>query len=149
MSITAIQDALDSLISTTHADYEKLSDATDPSDNPNLYLAKGFATSIGAGVREQKELCNGIYISRSFSIILTNIYNPNLDASERKSLEQAIISDQADILLALNSNRTLSGTCIDAVYDNDNGIEYIVDEKYQKQYIGVVTDITVQYIERV
>ena len=149
MSIVAIQDALEGLINTTLPTYVKLSDAVDIADNPNVYLSKGFATAIGAANREEKELCNGLFIARSFAVILTNTYNPDLDAETRKDLEQSLVVDQTALLLAIEGNRALNGTCTNAVYVGDNGIEYIVDEQYQKQYIGIVTDINIQYIERV
>ena len=148
MSIVAIQDALEALIKTTLPSYVKLSDAVDVADNPNIYLNKGFATAIGPAVREQKELCNGLFIARSFTVVLTNTYNASLDAETRKDLEQALAVDQTALMLALEGNRALSGTCTNAVYVSDNGIEYIVDEQYQKQYIGIVSDINIQYIER-
>lgn len=149
MTITAIQDALDALINTTLPAYVRLSDATDVADNPNIYLNRGFATAIGSASREQRELCNGMYVNRIFTVILTNTYNASLNAEARKDLEQALAADQTSLMLAIETNRSLNGTCINAIYDNDNGIEYIVDQQYQKQYIGIVSDISIQYIERV
>lgn len=149
MGIMAIQDALDALVAATVPTYIKLSDATDITDNPNIYLEKGFATSIGGAVRETRELCNGIFINRSMTLILTNSYDPNLDADSRRDAEQALMQDQVSILLALNADRQLGGNCTDVVYSSDNGIEYIVDQEYNKQYIGIVTEINIQYVERV
>lgn len=149
MTIVAIQDALEALINTTLPSYVKLSDSQDVGDNPNIYLNKGFATAIGSGQREPRELCNGLSIARSMTVILTNSYNASLDAESRKDLEQALAIDQTALMLAIENNRSLSGTCTNAVFVSDNGIEYIVDESYNKQYIGIVSDINIQYIERV
>jgi len=148
MTITAIQDALDALINTTLPAYTKLSDSTDVADNPNIYLNKGFATAFGSSERDQTEFCNGISMKRSFTIILTNSYNASLDANKRQDLEQALMEDHIALMLAIEYDRTLSGTCVNAYYDNDNGIEYIVDDTYQKQYIGIISDIKIQYSER-
>lgn len=148
MTIVAIQDALEALINTTLPSYVKLSDSQDVGDNPNIYLNKGFATAIGPAERDQTEFCNGISVKRSFTVILTNSYNASLDAESRKDLEQALAIDQTALMLALEYDRTLGGTRVNAFYETDNGIEYIVDDSYNKQYIGIISDIKIQYSER-
>jgi hypothetical protein len=148
MTIAQIQDALDTLIVATLPGYAKLSDSADVADNPNVYLNKGFATAFGNGERDATEFCNGLFIKRSFTLVLTNSYNANLDADRRQDLEQALMADHTALMLALEYDRTLSGTCVNAYYQSDQGIEYIVDDTYQKQYIGIITDITIQYSER-
>ena len=148
MSIVAIQDALEALINTTLPDYVKLSDSQDVADNPNIYLDKGFATALASAERDQTEFCNGISLKRSITVVLTNSYNASLDAETRKDLEQSLVIDQTALILALEYDRTLVGTAVNAFYEADNGIEYIVDDTYQKQYIGIISDIKIQYSER-
>jgi len=148
MSIVAIQDALEALINTTLPDYVKLSDSQDVADNPNIYLNKGFATALAAAERDQTEFCNGISLRRSITVVLTNSYDASLDAETRKDLEQSLVLDQTALILALEYDRSLAGTAVNAFYEADNGIEYIVDDTYQKQYIGIISDIKIQYSER-
>lgn len=147
--VSDVQDALDALIETTLADYVRLSDSYDAPDNPNIYLKKGYATAFGAGQNNTTNFCAGsIQVLRRFTMVLTNVYNASLDADKRQLLEQSLMSDQQKVILAVECEPTLNGNCITAAYDTDDGLEYIVDEKYNKQFIGIVSNFEIQYIER-
>ncbi len=147
--VTDVQDALDALIETTLPGYVRLSDSYDAPDNPNLYLKKGYATAYGAGENVTTDFCVGsIHIKRSFTVVLTNTYNASLDADKRQGLEQALMEDHLAMVLAVESDPTLGDVCIVAGYESDGGLEYIVDEKFNKQFIGIVSNFQIQYIER-
>ena len=148
-TVTDVQDALDALIESTLTDYVRLSDSYDAPDNPNLYLKKGYATAYGPGQNNTNNFCSGsLQILRRFTVVFTNVYSASLDAEKRQALEQALMEDQQSVLLALECDPTLSANCVSARYDTDGGIEYIVNDKYQKQFIGIVSNFDIQYIER-
>jgi hypothetical protein len=147
--VSNVQDALDAIIEATLPDYVRLSDSYDAPDNPNLYLKKGYATAYGPGQRSGGNFCNGsVQIQRRFTVVFTNVYNASLDADKRQLLEQSLMGDQQKVILAVECDPTLEGACIVAEYDTDSGLEYIVDEKYNKQFIGIVSNFEIQYIER-
>lgn len=148
MSISTIQDALDSFIEATLSGYKRLSDSNDIGDNPNVYLNKGYASAFGSAESTGTEFCGGLTFTRVVTVALTNTYNASLDAERRKDLEQSLMIDHEALMLALEYNRDLGGVCINASYESDNGLEYIVDETYNKQYIGIFSEIKLQYSVR-
>jgi hypothetical protein len=147
--VSDVQDALDTIIEANLPGYVRLSDSYDAPDNPNLYLKKGYATAYGPGQNNSSNFCSGeVQIKRRFTVVFTNVYNASLDADKRQLLEQSLMSDQQKVILAVECDPTLNGNCITAAYDTDEGLEYIVDEKYNKQFIGIVSNFEIQYIER-
>jgi hypothetical protein len=147
--ITDIQNALDAKIEATLPGYVRLSDSYDAPDNPNLYLKKGYATAYGPGENDSDNFCVGdIRIKRQFVVVLTNTYNASLDADKRQLLEQNLMEDHLKIALAVESDPSLGDVCIDSGYETDGGLEYIVDEKFNKQFIGIVSNFQIRYIER-
>ena len=145
--VTDIQVALNSLISATLPAYDILPDSIDPTDNTWINLDKGFSTSYGAAENNSGDICNDSFrIQRNFPFILTNIYIPNYDPTYRLTIERSLMEDQYSVISAIESSITLGGLAINMRYSGDSGIEYLLGET--KQFIALVSDITIEYIER-
>lgn len=146
--IVDIENALNALIESTLPGYVMLSDAYDTPDNINIHLEKGYSTGFGSAIRGSSDFCKGdVDIQRVMVVALTNVYAPNLDASNRQSLEQSLMNDHFSLIGAIECNPTLNGNCSIATYTDDQGIEYVTDDR--KQYIVIFTNILIRYIERV
>lgn len=148
--VTDIRDAINGIIETALPDYRKLSDSIDTADNPNLMLQKGFRVAYGPASNSSRDYCmTHIQRRREFSFVLTNIYIPNLDAAQREGSEDNLMSDQNEVVKAIHSDPELTGTAISSDFAFDNGIEYILSENGEKQYIMIVTTVSVDYYEGV
>lgn len=141
-----IRTAINSLIATVLPDYVKLSDSYETTDNINMILSKGYSVGFGPAERTSDEFCQGfIKIRRSYQIILTNVYTPNLDADYREDLENSLIDDEFKIIAALERDPTLTGENIRSFFSTDNGVEYLIDDR--KQFIIVVISASAEYYE--
>lgn len=145
-----IRDAINTIIETALPTYQKLTDAIDTADNVNLMLAKGYRVGYGAADNSSRDWCTTeIARKRQFSFVMTNIYVPNLDADARETTEDTLINDQNTVILAIHSDPTLGSTASNSDFAFDNGIEYLLDDAGEKQYIMIVTTLTVEYFEGV
>lgn len=148
--VTDIRDALNAIIGAQLPTYRKLSDSIDTADNPSLMLEKGFRVAYGPADRSGQEWCmTTIQRRRQFSFALTNVYIPNLDADQRQSSEDALMDDQNLVVKAIHSDPELTGTAISSDFAFDNGVEYLLNENGEKQYIMIVTTVSVDYFEEV
>lgn len=148
--VTDIRDALNLIIETALPAYMKLSDSIDTMDNVNVMLQKGFRVGYGAAENSSRDWCmTHIQRRRQFSFALTNAYVPNLDADGRQAAEDALMDDQNAVVKAVHADPELTGVAISSDFAFDNGIEYLVNDSGEKQYIMIVTTISVDYYEGV
>lgn len=148
--VTDIRDALNAIIETALPEYTKLSDSIDTGDNVNLVLAKGYSVAYGPADNASRDVCmTHIHRRRSFSFALTNLYVANQDADARETAEDSLMNDQNTVVQAIHRDPTLSSTASSSDYGFDNGIEYLVNDQGEKQYIMIVTTVSVDYFEGV
>lgn len=141
-----IRTAINTLIETVLPDYVKLSDSYETPDNASIVLTKGYSVGFGPAERTSDEFCQGyIKIRRSYQIVLTNLYTPNLDADYRESLENSLMDDEFAVIAALEKDPTLTGENINSFFATDNGLEYLIDDR--KQFIIVVITASAEYYE--
>lgn len=147
--VVAVQNALNALVASTLPEYDHLSDSLDSADNTMLTLDKGFASSLGDAKNINSDYCNQgqTMIERAFPVILSNVYAASFDASGRILLEQSLYNDHAQVVAAIKNNITLSGTCVDARFDGDSGLEYLEGEN--KKFIVIISNVIIKYIEGV
>lgn len=141
-----IRDALNSLVESALPNYVKLSDSYETIDNADLILKKGYSVGFGPAERASDEWCQGVIrIRRTYQIVLTNIYLANCDADYRESLENDLMNDAFAVMAALERDPTLTGENTNSFYVNDNGVEYLIDDR--KQFIIVVMTASADYFE--
>lgn len=149
-AVTDIRDALNTIIETALPAYKKLSDSIDTGDNPGIMLAKGFRVAYGPADNSSRDWdMTTIQRRRQFSFALTNAYVPNQDADGRGATEDVLMNDQNTIVKLIHSDPELTGTAISSDFAFDNGIEYLLNEDNEKQYIMIVTTVSVDYHEGV
>jgi hypothetical protein len=148
--VTDIRDALNLIIQTALPTYMKLTDSIDTIDNANIMLRKGFRVGYGPADNSSREWCmTHIQRRRQFSFALTNAYVPNLDADGRQDAEDVLMDDQNKVVKAVHRDPELTGVAISSDFAFDNGIEYLLNDSGEKQYIMIVTTISVDYYEGV
>lgn len=148
--VTDIRDALNTIIQTALPTYMKLSDSIDTIDNASVMLQKGFRVSYGPADNSGREWCmTHIQRRRQFTFALTNAYVPNQDADGRQDAEDALINDQNEVVKAVHRDPELTGAAISSDFAFDNGIEYLLSDLGEKQYIMIVTTVSVDYYEGV
>ena len=143
-----LRTSLSALIESTLPGYVKLPDSLDSTDNPYIHLEKGYSIGYSGASNASDNFCKGdVRIKRNYQVVLTNVYVANLDADYRESLENQLINDHFSLVAAIECEPTLNGDCISAQFENDNGIEYLISD--EKQFIIIVSNILIDYIERV
>lgn len=141
-----IRTRINTLVETALPNYVKLSDSYETPDNAGIVLVKGYSVGFGPAERTTDEFCPGfIKIRRSYQIILTNLYTPNLDADYRETLENSLMDDEFQVIAALENDPTLTGENINSFFASDNGLEYLIDDR--KQFIIVVITASAEYYE--
>jgi hypothetical protein len=148
--VTDVRDALNTLIQTVLPTYLMLTDSIDIPDNANLMLQKGFRVAYGPADNSGRDWSmTHIQRRRQFSFALTNAYVANHDAEGRQAAEDALINDQNEVIKAIHRDHELTGTALSSAFAFDNGIEYLLDSEGEKQYIMIITTISVDYYEGV
>lgn len=148
--VTDIRDALNLIIQTALPTYMKLTDSIDTIDNASIMLQKGFRVGYGPADNSSREWCmTHIQRRREFRFALTHAYVPNLDADGRQAAEDALMDDQNTVVKAVHADPELTGVAISSDFAFDNGIEYLLNDSGEKQYIMIVTTISVDYYEGV
>jgi len=150
MSIAAtIFDSLITLASGSLTGYTELPDRITTEANSELMLVKGFAVVYGDEINENRILCNILTLERSFSLILSNAMTTTEHNTEaRKTLEKNIIEDAYTFIKALMNDNTLGGVAVDASYESQSAIEYLVDQDDNESFLVLSLDITVKYQEQ-
>jgi hypothetical protein len=148
--ITEIRDALNDLIEATVPDYKRLPDF-DIADNPNIMIQKGYRVAYSPAQNASNEWCNDtVQRIRTMTFAMTNQWVVTNDSSSAEAYEDALITDQDAVVKAIVASPVLNpGTDIVTTYVSDNGLEYLLDSEEKKQYVLIVTTITVNYFERV
>lgn len=147
MSTTsAIRTALSDLIEANLTGYIKLPDSLDTPDNPVLQLEKGYSVGIGAALNVSDVICPGtVRVERTFNIVLTNVYSPDLSADYRETLENNLSNDVDTMVAAIELNNVLGGLAMNSTYADDTGIEYLSTDA--KQFIITILTVTVDYFQ--
>lgn len=146
--IRDIHAAFGTLIEATLPGYIELTDSIDVSENSAMDLEKGYSINYGSASNESDNFCKGeIRVQRVLTVVLTNTYVANLDVAFRNDMEGDLIDDHTALIAATECNITLDGAAMSVQYSNDGGLEYMIDDV--KQYIVILSDFTVDYIEEV
>lgn len=146
---TTIFDNLIALVDSSLSGYTELPDRITTEANPDRMLTKGFAVAYGGEDNEKRILCNIATLERSFSVILSNaIISTEHDTDRRKTLEKNIIEDAYTFIKALMNDITLGGVAIDASYESQSAIEYLVDKDDNDNFLVLSLEIAVKYQEQ-
>jgi hypothetical protein len=148
--VVDIRDALNLIIQTLLPNYIKLADPLDIPNNPNLNLSNGFCVIYGPADNSSREWCmTTIQRRRQFSFALTNLYVQTQDAAASEAMHDALMNDQNAVVGAIHRDPELTGFAVTSDFAFDNGIEYLLNEDGEKQYIMIVTTVAVDYHEGV
>lgn len=117
-------------------------------ENTAILLRKAFGLAIGAGTNTERYVGCIATWERDYTIgLVTQVVNTENDTEGRASVEKDIIDAQRAILLAFETDSTLSTKCIKAVITDDSGINYI--QGAESKYLALEITLRVEYQEPV
>lgn len=149
MSLVAdIYDKLHVIMSTELSTYTRIPNAYEPNENPELFLRKGYGIGYGAGTNTNRQICDKFSIRRTYTIVLINqVYSTMTNSSSRGTFESSLMNDQKTLINAIENDITLTGSCINARFVGDSGIEYVDGDS--NKYILIESSFDIEYLETI
>lgn len=146
--ISEIYDAIIGKLETVLPAFKRVPNPYSLDENTAILLRKAFGLAIGAGTNTERYVGCIATWQRDYTIgLVTQVVNTENDTQGRASVEKDIIDAQRDILLAFESDSSLSGKCIKAVITDDSGINYI--QGAESKYLALEITLQVEYQEPV
>lgn len=147
-NVSTVYDNIITKIGTTISTYTRIPNPYEPSENPSLFMRKGYGVGFGAGRNTNRMVCDKVSISRAFTILLMNeVLTTEMNVSSRGSFEKSLLEDQFLLIQAFENDLTLSGACVKIAYSDDTGIQYV--EGGSEKFILVETTFEVEYFESI
>lgn len=146
--ISEIYDAIIAKLELILPTFKRVPNPYSLDENTAILLRKAFGLAIGAGTNTERYIGCIATWERDYTIgLVTQVVNTENDTIGRASVEKDIIDAQRDILLAFETDSTLSTKCIKAVITDDSGINYI--QGAESKYLALEITLRVEYQEPV
>lgn len=146
---TKISDIYDSIVTkleTILPGFQRVPNPYALDENTAILLRKAFGLAIGSGTNTERYVGCIATWERDYTIgLVTQVVNTENDTTGRAMVEKDIIDAHRDILLAFETDSTLSGQCIKAVITDDTGINYI--QGVESKYLALEITLRVEYQE--
>lgn len=145
-NISDIYDDLHSVVASVLTSHVRLPDAYNLAKNNEKFLKLGYAIATLPAENTEREICNKIWLSRSFQIKITRqVIARELDSTGKGDVEKLLLEDlkliynefyKQDLIITGSNNVDIAG---------DDGIEFIYSEKIN--FISIAMNIDVEYYE--
>jgi hypothetical protein len=146
---TKIADIYDSIVTkleTILPNFQRVPNPYALDENTAILLRKAFGLAIGPGTNTERYVGCIATWERDYTIgLVTQVVNTENDTLGRAMVEKDIIDAHREILLAFETDSTLSGQCIKAVITDDGGINYI--QGAESKYLALEITLRVEYQE--
>jgi hypothetical protein len=146
---TKIADIYDSIVTkleTILPSFQRVPNPYALDENTAILLRKAFGLAIGPGTNTERYVGCIATWERDYTIgLVTQVVNTENDTLGRAMVEKDIIDAHREILLAFETDSTLSGQCIKAVITDDGGINYI--QGAESKYLALEITLRVEYQE--
>jgi hypothetical protein len=144
--IDDVYNAIVSQLETSLPGWARLPNPYEISENPALILKQAFGVVIGSGINTQRYVGCFVTWERSYIIgLVTQVVNTENDTTGRANIEKAILNAHRSVFLAFEKNHTIGGAAIKSVVENDEGVNYLVEQ--QGKFLAMELTLTVEYQE--
>jgi hypothetical protein len=144
-TISTIYDTMLADIATQLPNALKLWHAYRLEENGGPILLNGFGVRVGPAENTKRMVCPRVSIRRSMGVILTRkLYQRDMDADVKTSVEKDILEDQLLLIKHFESNPTVGGA-MNVQFESDTGVSFV--NTTDEEFMALETTFTVEYIE--
>lgn len=145
--ISTIYDALITGIESRLTTHRRIPYPYEPEKNNEQILDKGYGLMVGPVTNTQRELCDRIYLRRTFSIILTErFWATSQDASGKATTEKAILESMQTLYSWLEKVGAISTDAKIATVTLDDGIQ-VVGFGTDFPFYQLTSSVEIEYFE--
>lgn len=152
--MSAVSTAYDALVTrvdavlTSGAGWNKIPNAYNIENNPEIYLKQGYAIGLGSGLNTKRLLSKTVSISREFIVTITRTVDQlDLEVSGRQSIEKQLMEDLKLLIADLEGNSSLNEGQIFCSYEGDEGIDSVDGETFE--FMAVRARFSIEYFETI
>lgn len=144
--IAEIYDAIIDKLATLLPGFQRVPNPYALDENTAILLRKAYGLAIGGGTNTERYVGCLSSWQRDYTIGLVHqVVNTENDTLGRAMIEKDIVDAHRAILLAFETDSTLSGKAIKALISGDGGIDYI--QGAQSKYLALEITLNVEYQE--
>jgi hypothetical protein len=135
-------------IEATLTSYTRIPNPYETSENPSLFLRKGYGLGFSNGENTNRQICDKFSVRRSFTLVLINqVFSTEMNSSGRASFERSLMEDHYAIINAIEKDVNLGGKVSQVSYQNDSGIDYV--ENDTEKFILISSTFDIEYLETI